>query len=77
MINEETYFLSLRGAKGQIDYECEIIKNQVYQQTYEAVKSDPELLKKVDSDSMTEMEFEATAQKKAQKARKKALPTST
>lgn len=77
MINEETYFLSLRGAKGQIDYECEIIKNQVYQQTYEAVRSDPELLKKVDSDSMTEMEFEATAQKKAQKARKKALPTST
>ena len=58
MRNEETYFLSLRGAKGQLGYECDTIKNQAYKQTYEAVKSDPKQLEKIDKGLITDLELE-------------------
>ena len=76
MTNEETYFLSLRGAKGQLGYECDTIKNQAYKQTYEAVKSDPKQLEKLDKGLISDIELETIAKEQAQKARKKALPTS-
>lgn len=76
MVAMNTYFLTLKGARGQLDHECDVIRNQAYQQAYKAIKSDPIQLEKVNEGSMTEIELEKIAREQAKKAKTKALPSS-
>ncbi|WP_231853379.1 phage/plasmid primase, P4 family, partial [Streptococcus sp. DD10] len=75
LTTEEYFFTTLKGARGQLNYEYELIKTQVYQATYDKAISDPKDLKRVEEGKLTEVELTEKAIEKAQKASDKALPT--
>ncbi|HEL2220688.1 TPA: DNA primase [Streptococcus suis] len=75
MTTEEYFFTTLKGARGQLSYECELIKGKAYQEAYDKAISDPKELKKVEDEKITKTELVEKAIEKAQSASNKALPT--
>ncbi|NQR93398.1 hypothetical protein HO779_10810 [Streptococcus suis] len=37
MTTEDYFFTTLKGARGQLSYECELIKGKAYQEAYDKV----------------------------------------
>lgn len=75
MTTEDYFFTTLKGVRGQLSYECELIKTQTYQETYDKAISDPKDLKRVEEGKITKTELVEKAIEKAQTASNKALPT--
>ncbi|HER0861365.1 TPA: DNA primase [Streptococcus pyogenes] len=72
--NEDKYFSTFKGVRGQLIKECQEMKDEAFKIAYDGVMADSKHLENVKAGRLTEVQHEELAKEKGQEASEKALP---